>query len=187
MKHPAMLCAIFLDPRIHRELELNGGNELQIARMTLANLNERIFNLNGEQAKENANNSFDEYFNQCAVLEVDNEQQRRNQFTEVLDHFHRSLQYMKLEPKQTIHDFWECNKKLFPCLYEVACVIHAIPPSQATVERAFSALKFIFGELRTKIDQERLENLLLIKLNGDMADSINQSDIEKIENRYESK
>lgn len=75
---------------------------------------------------------------------------------------------------------------MFLALYEVACIINAIPPSQATVERAFSALKFIFTEHRTKLDQDRLENLLMIKLNADLAESVNQNHIDKIEKKYNS-
>lgn len=185
LEHPAMLCAIFLDPRVHRELE-SDAVEYKIAKMTLADLNERIFKSKGEPSKDNdpnANDSLEEYFNQQVELENDAEQYRRTQFVESLDHFHRCVQIMKFEPIQTISEFWEKNKLLFPALYDVACVINAIPPTQATVERAFSTLKFVFGELRTMLDQGRLEDILMIKLNADMADIINQSDIDKIKKK----
>lgn len=188
LNHPAMLCAIFLDPRIHRQLELEGETEYKIAKMTLANLSERIFNLKEktvENPDENVNESIEEYFQQANFLN-NGDQFQRAEFMESLDHFHRSLPYLKLNKGQTISDFWESKKETFPALYEVACVINAIPPSQATVERSFSTLKFMFGVHRTRLDQGKLENLLMIKLNADMANEINQTDLEKIKKKYSS-
>lgn len=187
LKHPAMLCAIFLDPRIHRELESDAA-EFKIAKMTLANLNERVFNLKVEPsnvAEVNPDDSLEDYFNQRIEIEMDTEQYRRTQFMESLDHFHRSLtnSKMKFAQNETIFDYWENNKLFFPALYDVACVVNAIPPSQATVERAFSALKFVFGVHRTMLDQDRLEDMLMIKLNADLAESIDQNNIEKIKEK----
>lgn len=185
LKHPAMLCAIFLDPRVHREFELQAENETEfkIAKITLGKLNERIFNLKEDAAPQtDANDSLEQYYNENTQLESADE--RRTQFMESLDHFHRSLQYMKMDKEQSIFDFWKNKKLLFPALYEVACVINAIPPSQATVERSFSTLRFIFGELRTSIDQEKLENILMIKLNSDLALSINENDICEIGKKF---
>lgn len=173
LDHPALLCAIFLDPRVHKELEREGDTAFQIAKMTLTNLNARIFSLktkNGSGNSSDQDNSLEEYFDSQVQIERNDEQFRRTEFMESLDHFHRSIYYMKMESQQTISEFWEQNKLLFPALYEVACIINAIPPSQATVERAFSALKFIFTEHRTRLDQDRLENLLMIKLNPDLAE-----------------
>lgn len=187
LKHPAMLCAIFLDPRVHRELQSDAA-EYKIATMTLANLNEKLFQLKGEttstHTEVSANDSLEEYFNRPAEIGNDSEQLRRTQFVESLDHFHRSIQHMKLGQKQTILDFWEDEKLHFPSLYDVACVVNAIPPSQATVERAFSTLKFVFGIHRTMLGQVRLEEILMIKLNHDLADAINHNDIDEISKKY---
>lgn len=187
LDHPAMLCAIFLDPRVHKELEREGDSAVQIAKIALTNLNARISSSktkNSAQNVSNQDNSLEEYFDTQVQIERNDEQSQRTEFMESLDHFHRSIHYMKLEPKQTILEFWEENKSLFPALYEVACIINAIPPSQATVERAFSALKYIFTEHRTRLDQDRLENLLMIKLNPDLAESVNQNNIDAIREKY---
>lgn len=187
LSHPAMLCAIFLDPRVHRELQQVDATKFNIAKLTLANLNERIFNLKKDASKAtemNGNDSIDEYYSLQVGSDSDTEECRRTQFLESLDHFHRCVTSMKLEKNQTIFDFWEEKKSSFPALYEVACVVNAVPPSQATVERAFSTLKFVFGIHRTNLDQERLENILMIRLNGDLAELIDKNDIEKIEEKY---
>lgn len=165
LDHPAMLCAIFLDPRVHTELEKTSNTAFQIAKMALTDLNCKISTLKATNSTENSscpNDSLEEYFSEQVRMEENDEQSQRTKFMESLDHFHRSSHYMKVESQQTIVQFWEQNKTMYPALYEVACIINAIPPSQATVERTFSALKFMFSEQRTKIDQGRLENLLLI-------------------------
>lgn len=192
LDHPAMLCAIFLDPRVHRELE-HGVNltKFKIAKLSLANLNDRIVSLkkdsNIDHEPEN-DNSIDEYFNERIDLGIDTEQNHRTEFLQMLDHFHHCVMTskLKLDKNQSIFDFWEKTKSLFPALYDVACVINSIPPSQATVERSFSALKFVFGVHRGKLDQTRLEDILMIKLNGDLAESIDRRDIKTIEKKCSS-
>lgn len=192
LDHPAMLCAIFLDLRVHRELEQGlDSTKFKIAKLSLANLNDRIVSLkkgpNIDHESEN-DNSIDEYFNERINLGIDAEQNRRTEFLQMLDHFHHAVMTskLKLDKNQSIFDFWEKTKSLFPVLYDVACVINSIPPSQATVERAFSALKFVFGVHRGRLDQTRLEDIIMIKLNGDLAEPIDRRDIEKIEKKYSS-
>lgn len=174
LKHPAMLCAIYLDQRVYKELN---ESEIQIAKITLANLHERICKLksNANQVitEDSFNDSLEEYFNQQKRSSSDS----RAKFMERLDLFHSSLQY---EKQKTSSNFWETKKIVFPDLYEVACVINSIPPSQATIERAFSTLNFIFGEKRTLLNQSILENILTIKLNAELSASINQRDIDAI-------
>lgn len=52
---------------------------------------------------------------------------------------------------------WETQlQKKFPMLYEVIIVILSIPSSQASVERSFSSLKFVFSDRRQNIDLKLL-------------------------------
>lgn len=197
LDHPAMLCSIFLDPRTHRELQQDTtSTKMNIAKLSLANLNDRIENLKKHSTIDQGTdheNSLEEYFDQQididAQLGIDAQQNRRAEFLETLDHFHRCVMSSKLkvDKTQSIFDFWERNKLQFPVLYDVACVVNSIPPSQATVERSFSTLKFVFGEQRGNLSQTRLEDILMIKLNGDLAESIDQRDIENLEKKYSSK
>lgn len=173
-----MLCAIYLDHRIYKQLN---EHEIQIAKITLANLHERICKLKSDAIQVNPENSFndslEEYFSQQKAVPSDS----RAKFMEQLDLFHSSLQY---EKQRTISNFWETKKIVFPDLYEVACVINSIPPSQATIERAFSTLNFVFGEKRTHLTQSVLENILTIKLNAELSASINLRDINAIRQKH---
>lgn len=50
-------------------------------------------------------------------------------------------------------------------LCQLASAIFGIPPTQAAVERLFSALNFIFTDRRYNLSQELLENILLMHTN----------------------
>lgn len=55
----------------------------------------------------------------------------------------------------------------------------AIPPTQASVERTFSALALVLTSHRTNLGDEILENILLVRLNHDL--SINHDKYSEIE------
>lgn len=82
--------------------------------------------------------------------------------------------YNDSEPTKTsIFDYWEKNKTIHRELYEIANVIFAVPPTQTSVERAFSALALILSPLRTRLSEKTLENILLIRLNKPVYKEIN--------------
>lgn len=61
--------------------------------------------------------------------------------------------------------FWKNMKTLHPELYQLANVIFAVLPTQVSVERLFSDLKFVLSSYRTNIGSKNLENQLLIHTN----------------------
>ena len=52
-----------------------------------------------------------------------------------------------------------------PELYEMAQIVFAVPPTQVSVERVFSALNHIFGSDRNRINPDMLADQLLVALN----------------------
>lgn len=187
LKHPTMLCAIYLDPRLQEELT---ENEVRIAKMTLANLHERIIDLKAKHSanpeddgEEKPNSSLDEYFAEKRLHKSkENSNCERSDFMQTLDTFQHSLQARdtRFVLENSIIHFCEMRKSSNEKLYDVAQVIYAIPPSQAEVERSFSTLSFVFNDKRVKLAQQTLENILLIKLNHEIASSVNQNDLEKL-------
>lgn len=181
LKHPSMLCAIYLDPRIYRELS---ENEIQIAKMTLANLNDRIQSLRINLSDSvMSNDSIEEYFKQQNDQQTtsNDTNEKRAHFMQSLDNFRNSLPHeSSTNHNKSIFEFWEYKKQMYPALYEVSCVINAIPPSQVTVERSFSALSYMFSNRRSNLKQETLENCLMIKLNAGLALSIHQHDMDEL-------
>lgn len=58
------------------------------------------------------------------------------------------------------------KKKSLPELYKLASVVYAIPPTQSTVERAFSSLPIVLTSHRTRLGSDVLQNIFLIRLNN---------------------
>lgn len=48
-----------------------------------------------------------------------------------------------------------------PLLSQLALTVHDVPATQVSVERTFSALKFILNDLRTSVNENTLEKILL--------------------------
>lgn len=77
-----------------------------------------------------------------------------------------SFDNLVIEPIQTpVLDFWKRMKLQLPELYKLSTVVMAIPPTQTTVERAFSALAMVLTSRRTRIGDEILQSILLVRFN----------------------
>lgn len=48
-------------------------------------------------------------------------------------------------------EWWKAYQHTYPAIHEVAEVVFAIPPTQVTVERAFSALKIVMSDLSSSL------------------------------------
>lgn len=84
------------------------------------------------------------------------------------DHFRKTdfliqldFKYKRLEHVNLSLSFGNKN----PELYRVAEVMFSISGTQVTVERLFSMLRFILDPLRTYLSDERLIELLILKIN----------------------
>lgn len=69
----------------------------------------------------------------------------------------------RLPLNTNILQFWHEKRNT---LSTVAHVILAIPSTQVSVERSFSALKYILADQRNRLSAFNLEHILLAKLNG---------------------
>lgn len=87
----------------------------------------------------------------------------RNQVSIKIDIFSRER---RLPQSQNIIKYWESRKSTEPELHLLAELLFAIPASQASVERNFSALAFIYNKHRNRLKGATLENILLIMLNS---------------------
>lgn len=191
---PAMITAIYLDPRFNFELK-NNNNTIQIAKLTLADMYDRIMQLKENECTDSSMDicaEDDSYENLCVSMGLgrtfygtanvnerihSEEKLSRKELFDLLDAF--AAENNRIHNKCSILSYWETRKDSDPILYEFASIIYAIPPSQATVERAFSALNHVFSYKRTNLLQETLECILNIKLNQDLAQEIFQEDEEQ--------
>lgn len=171
---PALLCAVFLDPRFKRELT---GNQRILAIETIKNIFKRL-------------NEFKEKANVQNVDILDRYLQRNKQ--DMLELLMKEIsEYDKNAPQlASTHDilqFWKENENNYPMLFELAMIIMAISPTQTSVERSFSAFSFIFNRFRQRMSPEHLQKVSLIRLNKDLFYKYYESEIQKIVEKYDAK
>lgn len=63
-------------------------------------------------------------------------------------------------------EYWQEKKYSYPYLRKLALIVHAVPATQVSVERAFSALKIILSDLRCNLSERTLRSLMFVKLNS---------------------
>lgn len=73
--------------------------------------------------------------------------------------------------KTPLMEYWEANKSR-NVLYKLSQVIYSVPPTQTTVERAFSAFALVLTALRNRLSDENLQNILLLRLNKNILEQI---------------
>lgn len=180
IENPTMFAAVYMDPRYHVLL-----NQVQ-----QQNAIEYLFKLYGriQAIEDDGNITRNEdvdtslSFNEVDELIAQARCSHSNQNNENENHINtlpidiKSIlsDYNDSEPTKTsIFDYWEKNKTVHCELYRIANVIFAVPPTQTSVERAFSALALILSPLRTRLSDVTLENILLIRLNKPVYKEIN--------------
>lgn len=185
LNNSAMLAAVYLDPRYSFKLT---AEEKKIAKFSLEKLLERVHQAKAQltQSKQAAvteqqnNDSFEddcvksglrrtfygETGNSASPADVGNN-----------DLFTAYDEIARIHHKNSILQFWEDHSIQHPVLYELARIVLAIPPSQTTVERAFSVLGYIYNCRRTQLKPKRLEDILTIILNRDLVEPIHQRDM----------
>lgn len=88
----------------------------------------------------------------------------------------KHIKGLDAEPRQNCrYDVWQHwfqREQSHPELYAVAMVVLSTPASQASVERAFSALALVLTDRRGDLGSTALEDTLLIKLNKEIFERI---------------
>lgn len=70
------------------------------------------------------------------------------------------------KPLQTnVLQYWYDKQFENPLLNKLANIVFAVPASQVSVERAFSILKFILSDYRTRLNPDLLQEIMLARLN----------------------
>lgn len=157
-KEDAIQFLVGLEKRIQSFKENDGENQMRESSRSdsledLASFLNTIANQNGYQTDENDGEEI--------LLEAS--QSSSQIFREELNRFNGTK--VQLTKHFSIYDWWKAKENAFPNLYHLAMIIHSIPPTQSTVERAFSSLGIILSSRRTTITGENLEAILLIRLN----------------------
>lgn len=74
--------------------------------------------------------------------------------------------YKDKQPLRTnVLKYWYDKRFEHPLLYKLSTIVHGVPASQVSVERAFSTLKFILNDYRTRLQPWLLQDIMLVRLN----------------------
>lgn len=171
LQNEAMLCAIYLDRRFSTELS---DDKKTFARAAVYKMYRRIYeSKNTEISSNSAEFNLESYFAGRENASIDSAQQnvlKECEFSIILDSF--EIKHQRTHANTPVLQFWKEQKINFPQIYEVACVVNAIPPAQATVERCFSSLKFTYSNLRCTLSLELLNDILTIRSNQSLAQEV---------------
>lgn len=192
LEHPGFICGMYLDPRFHCELTTA---EKRISKETLIQFWQRVYLLNGnETIKEPVVDELEEYFsskNQPTVSGVvrdfsgkANMNLSNEEFGSMLKEYETNLP--RLHHSTSILDYWAGRTSSSSHVKElieikmVAFIVLGTPSTQVPCERSFSHLNFIYNDRRSLLEQERLENILLIRTNAELFDEVKAEDLDRI-------
>lgn len=91
------------------------------------------------------------------------------------DDFFRSILNLRISENLSLDPikYWSFLKHSEPELYNIICIVNAAAPTQVSVERAFSGLAFILTASRTRLTDNILEAILILRLNKSILMSNN--------------
>lgn len=196
-----MVTALYMDPRYKCELK-NDERKIMLAKMTLEKIHERIQKikksqrrietnqtidsliemdgLNGDETMESLLDDVDKYYQEN--FELDNATTGTQSIAAALDDYDEMTANTRVNSKENVLEFWKQKKDIISeNLFELACIISAIPPTQSSIERLFSALNFIFSDRRCNLRQSLLEDILLIYSNSEFFYEVTNEEVEKLE------
>lgn len=192
LDNPVVLAAIYLDPRIRR---LFPKEKLEETKKFLKTLASQIISVRSSadgsaatrteehlptssqpeasssvvRMDEESNDSLlNRFLDRIGPSESDDSDEDRNPGTALGAAIIEIEQYenKRIDLTADIFLHWSNLKYKWPYLSEIALTIHAVPATQVTVERAFSAIKFILNDLRYRLSPTHLEQITILKLNS---------------------
>lgn len=173
LQNSVLVAAIYLDPRYQRVLS---AGEKILACTLLKNIyiKYQMINTNENQPQNksvsniNDSDSFDDML--AYLNSFPNEPEESGQMDRIhVDEVDDIIRSFEGKRESSMHisplEYWEKHKTEMPILYELSQAIFAVPLTQSSVERTFSALPVILTAKRTRISDECLQNILLLKNN----------------------
>lgn len=163
MNNPMLLAAVFLDPRFSSNLKVP-FKTLAIAKLV------KIYGDVRQRKNVIAGVHEEEDDLDCYLAGIDN-----NDFIDSRK-IHDLLEQFNQQPRENskidVLKYWETNKAAKPELYLLSKVVFCVAPTQAPTERSNSGLTFVFSRYRSKIGQQLLEDILVVRPNADLFHSI---------------
>ncbi|XP_055527414.1 uncharacterized protein LOC129720028 [Wyeomyia smithii] len=171
--------AVLIDPRLnYLSSSVLSPEEKQEARKFLTDIHERLKSLKPHSSQEASaivspsTSSLDDYMTKIfgGALPSSSQSTSENSLA-------KQIVSLDLEPHQhhkyDIWKHWTDRKVSNPeGIAEAALCVLSVPAIQVSVERGFSGLALVLSEARTKLSVENLSNILVIKLNEELLDSV---------------
>lgn len=204
IENQIMLCAIFLDPRFKKDLD-RSPEKSQFVKTALVNMwkhmesiketvKEASGNVANEQQKKQPKkhtmasfldelDEIDEANDQYTSLTSERNQNSTSNTIELAIYKYESfVKDIRVKSSESVQMFWDTNKEnLGTELYKIACIVHTVPPTQASVERTFSALKYLFSYYRYRLSERMLESLMLVHTNSDFYYLIKKAELDELD------
>lgn len=171
LNNPVLVSAVYLDPRYQRSLT---SDKRDLAVFYLTGLFGKVTSLesNGTTDQQIHNLQTDDSF----VAFLDSLGSRSNRIEQIDQETAERITMLlkKIDGFQvnshilSATEYWKKNKILHPEIFNLAKIIFAVPPTQTSVERAFSAFAIILTPRRSRLSDDVLQNILLVRLNSGM-------------------
>lgn len=178
LRNPAILGAMYLDPRYQRALT---DEERTTAIFFLKKLYKKIEAAerkgndvveSSPMANESAeSNSFEEISSYLDTIQNEMPAQHLSPSTSDIEQLINNF-YGQRTTESNVLTFWEKQKTASPELYKLASAVFSIPPTQTTVERCFSALAIVLSARRTTLNDKTLQNILINRLNKSIYEKL---------------
>ncbi|XP_070073977.1 uncharacterized protein [Drosophila takahashii] len=171
-----IVSCLFLDPRFQHTLTVQQRSD---AISHLKSIWDRLYDLNptgnlcSTPASSSSNLESEFLDEEDELLNAYLEEGVETQFSSVLDVYSK-IENLQLPFKRIDVDvlaFWKGKQCTEQELYAISNVCFGVPPTQVSIERAFSALRLVLTDYRSRLNQDVLENILLVKLNPSFLDS----------------
>lgn len=175
LTNDTFLSAVYMDPRVNSILS---EEQNERARIHLMHTHQRYINLqlqtqdrptdendlNQDNVPHTSRSNIDGFF------ERRYRERQRERPTEACNQLKNSLIDFLNSPLLPTHEnilkYWYEKRFTDPQLYSLSTIALATPPTQVSVERLFSSLKFILNNLRMSLKDSIIDDILLVRNNS---------------------
>lgn len=98
----------------------------------------------------------------CVNTTIHHEPETEKQITTMLKNFDGTQKDLNT----SVLEFWYQNRTSQPELWRLSSIVQGVPPTQTSIEQAFSSFPLILTPRRNQISDEVLQNILLVRLNS---------------------
>lgn len=188
IENSLMLCSVFLDPRL-KGILLKNRDKTLATKLYLMQLWKRHCSFEKARKDVDVHETQEEILTEFDFSLLERHMENVDFSGEEISHENNSTinisallnEFENVAPVSisiSVLKWWEENKHRYPELYALAKIVHAVPASQASCERCFSIVTFVYSRYRTNLTEEHLDAILLTKFNKDLVYLVKQEELD---------